>query len=167
MQCLLNWGQQMTPVAPPGPGGRAHALPRAPSLSCPQQLYSPKTEMIFKNKWIYFTMEYKSQFGQKRGEKKKKLCKPKTSVSLVYGFLFLYSYKQLEHFHILILLALSHMYLHQYYVVFYHFLVFEGCLIFMGWMYHSLHNYSPFFSFHSVLNIKDNLLIFYVCCFLP
>lgn len=62
-------------------------------------------QMIFKNKGIYFTIEHKPKFRQKRKkEKKKDLYKPNTttfydslfSVSLVYDFPFLYSYKQLQ-----------------------------------------------------------------------
>ena len=127
-------------------------------------------------------MEYKPKFGQKRKKEKEisaNLKPPQFPLYMVFYFYIVtsswnytlvswcFSLNFVTHVLVSILCSLLPL-----------FRVFEGCSIFMGWMYHSLCNYSPFFSFHSVLNVKDNLLIIYFMyvvfchnyfcpCFLP
>lgn len=71
MQCLPNWGQRTMPRGPPGKGAERTLWegllgPLAPSD------FTFQKQMILKNKGIYFTIEHKPKFRQKRKKEKKK-----------------------------------------------------------------------------------------------
>ena len=131
-----RWHQwhHLDPGAEPTP---CQGLPAPPA---------PSNFTVQKQRWFFKINEFISPWSinpnlGKRGKRKKKLCKPKTfcfpciwfSIFIVtsswnYTFIsWFFSLNFVTHVLLSILCSLLPL-----------FRVFEGCLIFMGWMYHSL-----------------------------